>query len=59
MADGGPARWAVVTGLDDARRAAAWLAAVAVDSLDLVGQGLAAMWLSRPGGSRARQPQPQ
>ncbi|WP_018333987.1 hypothetical protein [Actinomycetospora chiangmaiensis] len=31
-----------MTGLDDARRAAAWLAAVTVDSLDLAGQGVVA-----------------
>ncbi len=36
------ARWVAVTGLDDARRAAAWLAAVTVDSLDLAGQGVVA-----------------
>ncbi|WP_285595342.1 hypothetical protein [Actinomycetospora sp. NBRC 106378] len=42
MTDGGRARWAVVTGLDDARRAMGWLAAVTVDSLDLAGQGVVA-----------------
>ncbi|GAA4837328.1 hypothetical protein GCM10023201_27950 [Actinomycetospora corticicola] len=56
VAERAVARWAAVTGLDDVRRAVSWLAVVTVDSLDLAGQGLAALWLTRR-SSGARQPQ--
>jgi hypothetical protein len=56
VAERAVARWAAVTGLEDVRRAVSWLAVVTVDSLDLAGQGLAALWLTRR-SSGARQPQ--
>jgi hypothetical protein len=50
-------RWAALSGLEDARRAATWAASVVVDSADLLAQGMTALAVSahlRPG-----DPEPQ
>jgi hypothetical protein len=45
-------RWAALSGLEDARRAATWAASVVVDSADLLAQGVTALAV---GALRARE----
>jgi hypothetical protein len=49
-------RWAALSGWEDLRRATAWAAAVVVDSLDLLAQGVTAVAVGAGRGRRHPAP---